>query len=143
MDSEVSAIVKQMQKIRNEQGELNEEETILWRRFFDIADDIAGANQNHRYVEPKLKLYIAREMHQQTPSLNVAQLEATLTPEQWKLVTRQQRVFSMAHLEDALAKGLVDRTLVESFMETKPSVPHRRFGPATKGDLESLNASSS
>jgi len=139
MTQELSAIVAQMEKLRNQKKDLDKEEKILWYRFFEICDDIAGPGQSYRFIHPDLELAIAREMHQATPTLNIEALKDSLNEEQWKAITRQEHVFDIIKLEIAVANGLLSKELVEQFTELRQPVAHKKFGPTTKKDLEDEN----
>ena len=136
MSTEISAIIKEIQRIREHKAGLEDEEKVLWNRFFEIADDLAGPQQSYRFVDEDLQLAIAREMHQAAPKLKVNELQKDLTYEQWVACTRQERVLDILKLEAAVARGIINAGQVDSFTEYYAPVPHKKFGTATKKDLE-------
>lgn len=136
MSEELQAIIRQTKKIRDSKQDLDQEEKLLWDRFFEICDDIAGDQQNYRFTDPELGLFIAREMHQAAPKLKIDELQKDLTPEQWKLCTRQEQVFNIDRLEVAVASGGINGDRVVNATEFYEPVPHKKFGAATRKDLE-------
>src|SRR3990167_5658048 len=95
---EVHAIAARILEIREERDDLDTEEKGLWKRIFEIADDIAGDGQSWRFVDPELGKVIGREMHQQSPRIIVGMLQAALKKEEWLMVTRQERVLDNTKL---------------------------------------------
>ena len=142
MSEEIDAVARRMWDIRTEQGDLQEEEDLLWERFFEICDDVKGENRSYKYVIPPEHpipgLSIAREMHQSSPKLNVDALKASLSTFVWKLITRTERVLDMEKLETSIARGDLDAKLVDEHTEYKDPVPHKKFGMATKKDLKDV-----
>ncbi len=136
MSNEAVAIAGKILSIREQLDELNEEEDLNWKRFFEICDDVAGTEQNYRVVVPEIERVIAREMHQASPKLLTDALRNDLTPKQWKSITIQTRVFDMTKLEEQIGKGTIDADLVNNHTERKPPVPHKKFPKATKKDLQ-------
>ena len=136
MSEELHGMSKQLLKLRKAKGKIEQEEALLWKRFFEIADDLEGEDQSFRYVDPELQMAMAREMHQAQPQVNVDHLGTLLTDEQWKMVTKPQRVFEMGLLEEAVARGKIEAEMVERATERKPPVHHKKFGPISKKDSE-------
>src|SRR3989304_5567375 len=138
MTRELTAIIQEMSKVRAKKDELDEEEQVLWKRFYEIADDLAGEEQSFRFVEPSLEMFMAREMHQTTPRLDVDSLSKELSDSEWELIRVLQRVFDITRLEAAVALGQISKEVVEGHTERPPAVPHKKFGPASKKDLEGV-----
>ena len=136
MSEELHGMSKQLLKLRKAKSKIEQEEALLWKRFFEIADDLEGEDQSFRYVDPELQMAMAREMHQAQPQINVEVLAPMLTAEQWKMITRIERVFYMGLLETAVAKEKIDAAAVERATERKEPVPHKKFGPISKKDSE-------
>lgn len=140
MSQEIVAIMQEVKRVRESKANLDTEEKLLWDRFFEIADDISGPNENYRFVSPELDLSIGREMHQASPKLKVEELKKALTEEQWMAVTKVERVLDQGKLEEAIARDEIPGTLVDQFVENYEPVAHRKFGKVTKKDLEEISA---
>ena len=136
MTEEVTAIATRILELREEKDRLVEEETTLWKRFFEIADDLAGENESYKVLIPELERTIAREMHQATDSLIIDDLKASLTDEEWKMVSIQTRVFDMTKLEEAIGKDKIDSDLVSKHTEHKDPVAHKKFSRATAKEMK-------
>lgn len=139
MSAEVDAIGSRITEIREEKNKLDEEERGLWQRFFEICDDLAGEGESFKHVIPDIAQTIAREMHTSTPQLLIEAFKEELTDEQWKSITRQERVFDMAKLERAVEKGTVPSDLVNQHTQYKPPVPHKKLRAATKKELQAVS----
>ena len=136
--TELQGIINEVQKIRQKRTNLDEEESLLWKRFFEIADDLAGEGMSYRFVDPDTELFMAREMHQQAPKLNIDALSAQLSDSEWGLISEVERVFKIERLEAALALGQINKAVIEKNTEYPTAVPHKKFGIATKKDLDEL-----
>ncbi len=140
MSDEVSGIAGRIKEIRSERDTLDEEESTLWKRFFEIADDTAGEQESFKRIIPEIEHTIAREMHQATPRLNVDALYQNLSPDEWKSITKQQRVFDLTKLEEQMGKGNISPDLIARHTEEKPPVAHKMFKPATAKELKDENS---
>lgn len=127
MTQELTAIVIELDRIRNSKEELAEEEDLLWKRFYEVADDVVGVQESYKFTHPENGITIAREMHNTAPRLDISGLSNQLTDEQWELVSIPQRIFDISKLESALANGQVTKELVEQFTERPAPVPHKKF----------------
>ncbi len=136
MSKEVAAIGSRVKTIREERDQLDEEEEVLWERFFEICDDTSGEDQSHKELIPEIGRVIAREMHQAAPRIMVDRLKEQLTKAQWVGVTVQVRELSMNKLELQIAKGNIDSELVKVATEYKDPVPHKKFGEPTKKEMK-------
>src|SRR3990167_5606062 len=116
-----------MNKIRRSKKNLDDEEAVLWKRFFEIADDLAGESESYRFVDPELELSIAREMHQASPRLNVEDLGAELNDAEWALISVPKQVFDIDRLEAAITLGQISKEVVERHTERPAAVPHKKF----------------
>lgn len=139
MSNEVSAIATRIRNLRVSLADLNDEERILWKRFFEICDDLAGEKENYKAIITEIECVIAREMHQSSPKLIVDNLKQELTHEQWKAITRQERVLDMDKLEKAIGKGVIDLKVVTDHTEIKDSTAHKIFRAASKKEMENGN----
>ncbi len=138
MSNEVSAIATRIRDLRVALADLNDEERILWKRFFEICDDLAGEKESYKAVVPEIEYVIAREMHNVSPKLLVESLKADLTAEQWKAITKQERVLDMARLETAIGKGVIDLKVVTNHTELKDPVAHKIFKAASKKEMQDV-----
>lgn len=129
---EITGILIEMNKIRLKKAELVEEEDLLWKRFFEIADDVMGQQESYKFTDLELGLSIAREMHSVAPRLDIDGLSNQLTDEQWELISVPQRVFDIDKLEVALATGQVTKSIVEQYTERPVPIPHKKFTKVTK-----------
>ena len=127
MTDELHALTAEMHRIRQKQDRLKGDETVLWDRFFQIADDLVGEAATYAYVDDELGYKLAREMHNIAPKVDPSKLEESLTHDQWIAITRQERVLDMEKLEQNLAAGLVDKVVVEEATEFPPPSPHKIF----------------
>ena len=127
MTDELHAIVTEMHRIRQKQDRLKGDESVLWNRFFQIADDLAGEAATYAYVDDELGYKLAREMHNIAPKVDPTKLEESLTRDQWIAITRQERVLDMEKLEQNLAAGYVPKEVVEEATEWSPPSPHKIF----------------
>ena len=139
MGSEVSAIATRIRDLRVSLTDLNDEERLLWKRFFEICDDLAGEKESYKAIITEIEYVIAREMHQVSPKLLVDDLKKELTHEQWKAITRQERVFDIAKLETAIGKGVIDLKVVTDHTELKSPIAHKIFKAASKKEMEKGN----
>ena len=139
MGNEVSAIATRIRDLRVALADLNDEERLLWKRFFEICDDLAGEKESYKAIVSEIEYVIAREMHDVTPKLLVESLKADLTHEQWKNITKQERVLDMSKMETAIGKGVIDVELVGTHTEYKDPIPHKIFKAASKKEMEKGN----
>ena len=139
MSNEVSAIATRIRDLRVALADLNDEERLLWKRFFEICDDLAGEKESYKAIVFEIEYVIAREMHDVSPKLLVESLKADLTHEQWKAITKQERVFDMVKLETAIGKGVIDLKVVTDHTELKDSIPHKIFKAASKKEMQQDN----
>lgn len=137
--SEVTAIATRLKELRTTSEQITEEEDTLWKRFFEICDDLAGEKENYKAVIPEIGWAIAREMHQASPKLLVENLKKELTEEGWKLISRPERVLDMSKLEYAIDKGLISTDLVNEHTESKNPVAHKKFRAATAQEIRDAN----
>ena len=137
MVKETSAIASRLLELQVEKERAAEEEDTLWKRFFEICDDIAGENESHKvlitdFIPP---VVISREMHQATDKVLIDALKKDLDEGQWKTITIQTRVLDMDLLTAALGKGEIPIELVSKHTEHKPPVPHKKLRLATEKDI--------
>ena len=140
MSEEIAEIATRMNRLEQDITYAKEEQDTLWKRFFEICDDLVGENVNYKHVvlpeHPRPGLSIAREMHQAAPKLLADELVKELTPAQWKAVSTKTRVLDMEKLEKEIAKGEIKTDLVAEYTEYKEPVAHRKFKIATKKELK-------
>ena|SRR3990167_9740474 len=138
MTTELTEIIKKVTRIRGAKKRLDDQESELWKRVYEIADDIAGPGQSYKFTDPELEKTIGREMHTQSPRIVVEKLQAALTYEQWLLATREERVVDAVKLEKGVATGKIPVEIVQECTEHPNSIPHKKFGSASKADMEKI-----
>lgn len=133
--NEVTSIATRIKQLREEKDKLTEEEDTLWKRFFEICDDLAGEEENYKTIVLEIEQVIGREMHLASPKLLVEELKKGLTNKEWESITRRERVFDMTKLEEQIGKGNISVELVNKHTEHKKPVAHRKFKSATAKEL--------
>lgn len=125
--TEVEAIVRRQKELKHEVIEREEEQGMLWRRFDELADELGGEGQSFKAVSIEAAWKLHRIRVEPSPRINVPQLRAALTDEQWKLVTKPaERQFDVSLLEKAVAGGKITAETVGAVTETPaPSFQHR------------------
>ena len=137
--SELASIIRRLDEMKKGDADRAAEQEILWKRVYELADDLAGEGEAYTYLDPELKMSIGRSVAQSKPQLDVAALRLALTDEEWKLVTRQERVFDADKLELAVAQDKIAAAVVQEATTTPPPTM-RKSGPkaATKAQLVEL-----
>src|SRR3990167_733294 len=136
MTTELTEIIKKVTRIRGAKKRLDDQETELWKRVYEIADDVAGPGQSYKFTDPELEKTIGREMHTQSPRIIVEKLQAALNHEQWLLATREERVVDTTKLEKGVTSGKIPIETVQECTEHPDPIPHKKFGNASKADME-------
>ncbi len=131
-------ILERLKIIGEEQTKLAAETDMLWSRMYAFIDDVAGENQAYRYTHPTLKWTIGRVIAENSPRLDPEALKTSLPTDQWKLCTKQQRVFDLDRLTEAVAEGKISKDDVASATTTKPPTSRKHFKAASKDELKKL-----
>jgi len=132
---------RRLRAIKDEQDSLSYEHDGMWETIYRCFDAIEGAGQPARFLTEE-GMVLARELarHPQDGRIDLKALAAKLTPEQWKAVTRTERVFDEGRLNKAVEKGIVPLALVEGSVLSKAPVPRRIHKTCTKDEAEQLQS---
>ncbi len=135
--SEVSAIIKRLVELKEQQDRLVNEATALWAAFYLMADREVGKNKAYRYLDEETEFVLGRVMRR-GDTLDSAALETSLTPKQWLSVTQGKRVLDDARLEVGMQKDKAIKAAVDAAMERKTIAS--KLGPrkANKEELAEL-----
>lgn len=134
----VRGIVERLAQIEQATTKLEAEQDMLWRQFYGLVDDTVGADQPYRWTHPTLKITIGRVIAENSPRLDEAALEKSLTEEQWRICTRQMRVFDMERLTKAVAEDQIQQADVQAATSQKSPTARKHFKPASKAELKEL-----
>ncbi len=134
----VKGIVERLKTINEEKTTLGAEETMLWEQFYDFINDTVGEGKAYRYTHPELKQTIGRIMAENSPRLDEEKLEAVLTDDEWRTVTKQVRIFDLERLTEQVAGGKINKDDVASATTQKPPTARKHFKPASKAELAEL-----
>ena len=137
-EQEIAGIVERMAELDEEITARQGEQAMLWKRIYEMADEIAGAEQAWRWVHPTLKRTIGRTMAENSPQLDQAVLQGWVTDEQWQICTKQVRTFDLERLTAAVAAGTIDKTDVEEATSQKPPTTRKHWKVASKDELAAL-----
>lgn len=135
----LAGVARRMFELSQVRLKIDQEEEALWDEFHRIADDVAGAGETFKFIAHGLvpPQHLGR-IHTTSPmSIDVVKLRPALTEAQWKLITRQERVFDLTLLEKAVAGGKVAREDVQA--ATKGGGAYTRkvpIGPATNAEIK-------
>lgn len=137
-DPEIRGVLERIHRLRGEVEEREGEEAVLWKRVYAMADEIAGEDESWRWTHPQLKWTIGRIMAENSPRLDPAKLELSLTEEQWRQCTRQVRIFDLERLTEMVNKELISQDDVNAATEQKPPTSRKHFKAASKDELRKL-----
>ena len=131
-------ILERLKEIDEEQTRLGAETDMLWSRMYAFINDTVGEGQPYRWTHPNLKWTIGRVMAENSPRLDPEALRAAIPTSQWKLCTKQERIFNLDRLTDAVADGKISKDDVAAATTTKPSTERKHFKAASKDELKKL-----
>lgn len=134
----VRGIIERLKTIGEEVTTLGAEEGMLWEQFYGFIDDAVGVDQPYRWTHPDLKMTIGRVIAENSPRLDVEKLEGILTADEWKLCTKQVRVFDADRLTTEVAAGNIKKEDVQAVTSQKPPTSRKHFRPASKDELKQL-----
>jgi hypothetical protein len=134
----VRGIVERLKTISEEVITLGAEEEMLWKQFYGFIDDAVGADQPYRWTHPDLKMTIGRVMAENSPRLDVGRLEEILTDDEWRLCTKQVRIFDADRLTAEVAAGGIKKDDVQAATSQKPPTSRKHFRSASKDELKKL-----
>lgn len=137
--SKQAAILEKLLELKGAKEKIQAEEDLLWKIFYEIADDIAGPDNPYRYLNKENGMVIERIIAQ-SDLLNEEALLAdpALLPAQRRLIVIKVERVDSDMLAVALKTGKLDTDIVAR--HTQHKVQQRKIGPkqATKAELAEL-----
>lgn len=132
-------LVQEMGRVKQLKDEVTAAENALWTELFRIADDVAGVDQEYRYVDRTTFLAIGRSI---TEALSKRLRERDfledphLTPELRRKVVKRVEGVDFTKLEKALDKHTIPAALVKKHL--KPPQASKLFHPCTKEERAAI-----
>ncbi len=138
MSMEMGALCKELLKLRKKREGIEGEETAAWRRVYELADDIAGEGEAYRFLVTEQEKVIGRSIAI-SHRLDPVQLQAALTPDEWKKVTVTQRVLDPAKLETLIVDKVIDADKVAE-CESETRTARKLLGEPNKEERGAIAA---
>src|SRR3990167_11113813 len=91
------AILERMLILKEEKKRIEDEEGVLWKELFAIADYEAGPQKPFRHLDPELGMVIGRIISTRQ-SIDPNRLEKLLTHSQWIAISIPARILEPARL---------------------------------------------
>ncbi len=140
MISEKGKIIQRLLELKADKERLEAEETMLWKRVYDIADDTAGEGKPYRYIDRETLMAIGRTTAvSETLDSDGLLAYPGLSPAVRKVITRTVVVVDPVQLEATVRQGKLPADLVRQFT-TRKETTRKFLHAATKEEKAAIEA---